>query len=707
MLKDQPTDAVTYPYVVTPGRDGEGLAGLDTARVDALFRENGAILFRGFGADLPAFKSFTRRFSPIAVFNESGERDVVDKETTIQTVNLGSAPFPLHPELSRVPWRPDLAFFCCQSAPTRDGQTTICDGVELVRRLPDDVRGWLSGRSFLYREPVSLKSLHYWLGVERPSREQLANPPSGCPFRFDVDETDGLIYRSFTAPVLYDVPAANAPAFGNFLLFARFLLGRSDFPVLSDGESIPEFVVSALKEVSDTLSVPVDWRAGDLLMVDNWRFMHGRRAIHSTQERLILTYFGYRRENDGGDGNKNGQQADKADLPPWRRLPEGTDWWPPGEGEPRPAKASDLTDGQDVAAAPKPERPALTLENLFTKPDIYFFRMDGEAAQFAHMTAGHFQDSIFLDMRIKPASDGLAQVNLRNLLAVDQRKPVARQPINYIFHVAHCGSTLLSRAFDRTDAALVYREPHTLRQIGVEVAQTPIYPGMAPLTKSKLSLALTMAQKRYLPTQPVIVKANVPVNLMLPEVMSGIPGSKGLLLYLPLEAYLLSILKSEANRSWIQGLCREIGWRFCKVLNLDPALIADLSIPQATGFVWLAQMRLFADALKAMPGLKTLNAETFFQAPAPVLEALAKHFTVGLDRAYFDELTAGDLFNRHAKDPGRVFDDEARRTELEARKRALSGDIEEALAWTRPKARAVKLPKKLGNALYGKPPTLY
>ena|GEM_PF-385346 len=698
MLNEKPADAVTYPAMVTPSREGEGLSDLDAARVDALFRETGAVLFRGFGADLPAFKSFTRRFSPSAVFNESGERDVVDKETTIQTVNLGSAPFPLHPELSRVPWRPDLAFFCCQSAPTRDGQTVVCDGVELVRRLPENVRSWLSGRSFLYREPVSLKSLQYWLGTERPTRAQLANPPASCPFRFEVDEDDGLVYRSFTVPVLYDLPSGDGPAFGNFLLFARFLLGRSDFPVLSDGERIPDFVVSAVKEVSDGLSVPVDWQRGDVLMVDNWRFMHGRRAIHSTQERLILTYFGYRR--DDGDG-KGGD-----DTPPWRRLSEGSDWWPPGEGDPRVAKAGDL-DGADETVLPEIERPSLTLENIFTTPDIYFYKMDGQNAQFAHMTAGHFQESIFLDMRIKPASEGLAQVSLPNLMSVNQRAPMTRRPINFIFHIAHCGSTLLSRAFDRTDAALVYREPHALRQIGVEVAQTPVYPGMAPVTKAKLAFALTMAQKRYMPNQPVIVKANVPVNLMLPEVMAGIPGSKGLLLYLPLEAYLLSILKSEANRSWIQGLCREIGWRFCRALNLDPAMIADLSIPQATGFVWLAQMKLFADALKAMPALKTLNAETFFKTPAPVLEALSAHFSVPLDRAYFDDLAAGDLFNRHAKDPGRVFDDEARRVELEMRKKALSGDLEEALAWTRPKARAAKLPKTIGNALLGKSPALY
>ena len=83
------------------------------------------------------------------------------------------------------------------------------------------------------------------------------------------------------------------------------------------------------------------------------------------------------------------------------------------------------------------------------------------------------------------------------------------------------------------------------------------------------------------------------------------------------------------------------------------------------------------------------------------------HRTPVLTSTYFDDLTAGDLFNRHAKDPGRVFDDAARRTELEARKRALSGDLEEALAWTRPKAKAAKLPKTIGKTLIGKAPALY
>ena len=35
------------------------------------------------------------------------------------------------------------------------------------------------------------------------------------------------------------------------------------------------------------------WRQGDVLMLDNTRFMHGRTAILDNAERQIATYFGY------------------------------------------------------------------------------------------------------------------------------------------------------------------------------------------------------------------------------------------------------------------------------------------------------------------------------------------------------------------------------------------------------------------------------
>jgi hypothetical protein len=108
-------------------------------------------------------------------------------------------------------------------------------------------------------------------------------------------------------------------AFGNFLLFARYLRGVRTYPLLDDGTPVPDDWVEAVRQVSDRLAVPVDWRKGDLLILDNTRFMHGRTAVTDPDNRLIATYFGYL-----ADAPPNAE--DPAD-PVWRRpgfLPPAT-----------------------------------------------------------------------------------------------------------------------------------------------------------------------------------------------------------------------------------------------------------------------------------------------------------------------------------------------------------------------------------------------
>ena len=106
---------------------------------------------------------------------------------------------------------------------------------------------------------------------------------------------EGEIVRSFSRPALHRPMFIDAPAFGNFLLFARFNHGRSDHPVLDDGSLVPEAWLQDIKATSDRLSVAIGWQPGDLLMLDNTRFMHGRTAILDPGERVIQTYFGYLR----------------------------------------------------------------------------------------------------------------------------------------------------------------------------------------------------------------------------------------------------------------------------------------------------------------------------------------------------------------------------------------------------------------------------
>lgn len=298
------------PYVLVTPWPGESVGDLAADAVLALYRLHGAILFRGFDFDLPAFRAFTETFCSSSVFNESPDRLLLDDENYIQSVNGGADPFPLHPELSREPWKPDACFFCCLNPPRVAGETTICDGVAIVDALPAEVRDGFASRRLIYVQPAWPELLDYWLGTATPAAAQLARPPASCPYRFFA--VNGRIVRAFTRPALHRPMFTDRLAFGNFLLFSRYYLGRPGFPAFDDGERVPDAWMEAVKAASDRLTAPIPWQKGDLVMLDNTRVMHGRNAIVDADRRLIASYFGYLK-----DAPINPE--DPLD-PPWRRA---------------------------------------------------------------------------------------------------------------------------------------------------------------------------------------------------------------------------------------------------------------------------------------------------------------------------------------------------------------------------------------------------
>jgi alpha-ketoglutarate-dependent taurine dioxygenase len=278
------------PQVVV-ARDGEGgVLDLDRAAMIDLYKTHGALLVRGFDVGVAQFRAFAQQFCSTSVVNESPGRQPVDPDAHVYTVDAGTRAFPLHPELSREPWKPDVAFFGCMSTPSEGGNTTICDGVALVQALPSALSEALAPRRLLYIQSTWPSLLEYWLGTAAPTDAQLAAPPPGCPYEFRRFPQG--IARIFSRPALHKPMFADGSAFGNFLLFAR-ALGHADSVVLDDGRPMPEQWVQNISAAAERLTVPIDWRPGDLLMLDNTRFMHGRTEIIDPAERLILSYFGY------------------------------------------------------------------------------------------------------------------------------------------------------------------------------------------------------------------------------------------------------------------------------------------------------------------------------------------------------------------------------------------------------------------------------
>ena len=280
------------PLAIIEPTGEASLLEIDQDALSAHYKTHGALLFSSFKASLDQFHALARRFCSTAVVNESPGRELLDADKAIYAVDGGTNAFSLHPELSREPWKPDLAMFGCLSAPSEGGMTTLCDGVALVKALPEAVRCGLTGRRLVYPLPTWPSLLEFWLGTSEPGDALLNHPPAHCPYQF-MRLPDGRIVRLFSRPALHKPMFVDEPAFGNFLLFARFNNGRSDFPLLDDFKPVPEEWLQAIRQTAEGLTLAVQWQQGDVLMLDNTRFMHGRTAIIDTAQRQIATYFGY------------------------------------------------------------------------------------------------------------------------------------------------------------------------------------------------------------------------------------------------------------------------------------------------------------------------------------------------------------------------------------------------------------------------------
>jgi len=306
----------------------------------------------------------------------------------------------------------------------------------------------------------------------------------------------------------------------------------------------------------------------------------------------------------------------------------------------------------------------LTLDDLYSSPDHYLHSFDAERAIFVPMDRSAYQRSIFLDARISAAAGqpmGLAV----EVLAQAVRAPL---PTSWIFHMAHVGSTLLARALDDRDASLVLREPLALRQLALQPDQ------------QRLAIVAAMVGKRYRADAPTLVKANVPVNFLLPKLAGIGPNAPAILLYLPLRDYLLAILRNKSHRDWLG-----------KVTSFLSNHLGDLSAltdAERGAALWLAQVDAFTAALRALPNVRALNAEMFFAEPEAVVNAAANHLGVPIAPAAIKATVAGPLFSTHAKDPALPFDNAqrvGRRHELE---RAMAAELERAQEWLAQRADA-------------------
>ncbi|MFT6273962.1 MAG: hypothetical protein ACJAZ0_000050 [Halioglobus sp.] len=345
-------------------------------------------------------------------------------------------------------------------------------------------------------------------------------------------------------------------------------------------------------------------------------------------------------------------------------------------------------------------------KKLFENPDLFLLSYLDNDLLFVEMDRESYQRSIFCDARIVGSTGVRKKVKFSDtynyLSSQNQLKP----ELNYIFHIAHCGSTLLARAIDVVSENLVCREPFALRDLAVEYASKNYSNETSGLWQQRFDLVTALLGRKYDSNQPTIIKANVPVNFMIPALLDVSPNSKGIFLYHTLEHYLLSILKSQNHQNWVKSVSALIGHKADQIVGISARQRAELSVPQLAAYLWLAQMAIYNNMLVIYPNTCSLNAEEVYNLPQPALGAAFEYFGQFIAPEKVSTIVEGQLFSHYSKIPTVKFDNTMRLNMREELGTLLASELIEARAWVEKFNTNHLIPDKLPRPLTGDSPNL-
>jgi len=338
--------------------------------------------------------------------------------------------------------------------------------------------------------------------------------------------------------------------------------------------------------------------------------------------------------------------------------------------------------------------------NIFDDPSLYWVEYRGGRAMFARMTRRTYHQSIFTDRRRIVASVSQPViVDVDDLISTQEKTGARPVDLKLIAHTANCGSTLLSRALDIPGRTIGYREPFPLRQLGVEAAASCEGSSRPAEWNRRLNLALTLLGRKFSESEIPVVKVNIPVNFILSDVLDLLPNYRVIILYPTLENFLISALKSPDRRKWLRTVANEMSNRLQFMFSTGGEVPKTTTDSMLAAALWVGQIHAYQHLLQCYRNVAVLKSSQLFEQTEDALRSAASFFGIDFSRADALRIAKSDLFQRYSKDPGRKYDDEARKSEQARVRRDMQSEINEGQSWGDALMERFNITPQLSNAL--------
>ena len=268
------------------GKCGEPITDISPEDFAAQMQRHGVVLYTNFVTDPVSFGEFANSNSGRLILDPTRQTH----HESVQRVLVGSDAIDLHSEHSNSPFAPDYLWFYCRSAADSQGQTTVANGNEIWNALKPETQQFFCQHKIVFERvfPEPFWKVFVWSMLkEKIAVEDVTTTHLHHLFK---DQADAVITIEAENSIRL---CYSRYAFNIFDKTTKFFVNSMMGPYAGQTLSIENHTPIAphiLKDVaavytSQTEEIP--WQNGDIAVIDNKRFMHGRRESNDMTRELF------------------------------------------------------------------------------------------------------------------------------------------------------------------------------------------------------------------------------------------------------------------------------------------------------------------------------------------------------------------------------------------------------------------------------------
>ena len=286
----------------------------------------------------------------------------------------------------------------------------------------------------------------------------------------------------------------------------------------------------------------------------------------------------------------------------------------------------------------------------------------------------------FLDQRLLGAQIEKREIGWAELAATFTTE--ARRDAQYIFHIGHVGSTLISRLLGELSGVFALREPLLLRS----------FAEMKPdASEARMPTLQALLSRTFTPAQRALVKATSFTSEMADRILPA--GSRALLLYADPRRYIEGILAGDNSRRELRMLAQS---RAQRIAGRIPALAtpdAARSEARLAAQAWACEMTSLERTAATVPADSVLwsDFDKALADPERMLGTFADFFGITAAPDTLRAIATGPLLGRYSKALEYEYSPALRRDLLAQTGREHNAAIGEALGWLASAARGAPL----------------